>query len=101
MGPFDLCTTSSEDERGVDRESVFATAATCFAGFTQLVSNAPADAASIVRPKLRRLNTICSSFTGLMELQESQPLEVQVLQPFSELLFKSVKLFIVSWSFEY
>jgi hypothetical protein len=76
-------------------ESDFADASACLAGLTQLVRNAPADAARIVLPKFRRLNSKCSSFLGFEDPHVSQPLGAQVLHPFSGKISGSGKSFMI------
>jgi len=86
MGPLEFLTTARSGESPDAEESAFATAvSTGLAGLEQPARNAPADAASIVRPKLRLVNLVGAWFSEFEfdVLQDVHPLETHLTQSVS------------------
>jgi hypothetical protein len=98
MGPFDFCTTPRSGASPAIAESAFATGAEAsLAGFEQPARNAPADAAIIVRPKLRLVKRVGAWFSEFEfeVLQDVHPFETQLPQSISFLSDDSRIFFIV------
>ena len=88
IGPFDCLTTAGQGDSRRFRESGMTAKVPVSVGLADLpqpASRAPAEAANIVRPKLRLVNRagVWFSVLEIPELQELHPFDTQLLQSFS------------------
>ena len=98
MGPFGILYYCKVRRQSCHRGICLCTGAEAsLAGFAQPARNAPADAASIVRPKLRLVNRVGAWFSEFEfdVLQDVHPFETQLPQSISFLSDDSRIFFIV------